>query len=176
MKKTLVGLFTLAALSIGIQASFAACPCAAPCNSCMQSMPCNPCCDPCAKFCCDPCCEDWLNCKCVEDYLCRIGLNECQKAEARCAIEQFKCNTQCIRANGCNCESKCDCRTYRKALRCLDCKIKAIITKCQKSDYKYVRSEIKDKVSCCHKCLINPFYRCKCDCPTGCGCNCGCCK
>lgn len=165
MKKTLVALFTFIALSIGIQSSFAACPCKTPCNPCMQAASC---CNPC----CDCCCEDWLNCKCVEDYFCRIGLNECQKAEARCAVEQFKCNTQCQRADGCKCESKCECRTYRKALRDLDCKMKNIITKCQKTDYKCVKSEIKDKVKCCHKCLINPFHRCKCEC--GCACPCGC--
>lgn len=159
MKKMLVGLFTLIAMSIGM-ASFAACPCQQPCNSCCNS-------------CCNPCCEDWLNCVCVEDYLCRIGLNECQKAEARCAIEQFKCATACTRSKGCQCESKCECREYKKALRDLDCKMKQIITQCQKDDYKCVKSEIKDKVKCCHKCLINPFHRCKC-CDAGCKCGCAC--
>lgn len=164
MKKTLVALFTLVALSIGIQASFAACPCSTPYNPCYAA-PCTPC--------CDCCCEDWLNCVCVEDYLCRIGLNECQKAEARCAVEQFKCDTQCLRAKDCKCESKCECRTYKKAVRDLDCKMKQIITQCQKDDYKCVRKEIKDTVKCCHKCLINPFYRCKCGCGC-CGCACPC--
>lgn len=59
MKKTLVGLFTLVALAIGIQASFAACPCAKPCDSCCPAAPCAaPCntCSPCAQPCCDPCC------------------------------------------------------------------------------------------------------------------------
>lgn len=183
MKKTLVSLFTLIALAIGIQASFAACPCqtcpdpcpcAKPCDPC--AAPCNPCatpCDPCnkcdcgcpCKSCCDcNCCENWLNCKCLEDYFCQIGLNACQRAQALNAIEEFKCATQCIRANGCKCESKCDCRCYRKALRDLDCKMKNIITKCQKPDYKCVRKEIKDQVKCCHHCLINPFKRCKCCC------------
>lgn len=157
MKRTLVALFTLIALSIGIQASFAACPC----------KPCDPCAKPCPACPCDctvPCCEDWLCPSAVENYFCKIGLNECQKCEARKAVEEFKCETKCIRANGCKCESKCDCRTYRKALRDLDCKIKMIITKCQKPDYKCVRKEVKDKVKCCHKCLINPFKRCKCAC------------
>lgn len=160
MKKVLVGLFTLIAMSITM-ATYAACPCQQPCNSCCNT--------------CAPCCEDWLNCVCVEDYLCRIGLNECQKAEARCAIEQFKCDTACTRAKGCQCESKCECREYKKALRDLDCKMKKIITCCQKDDYKVVKNEIKDKVKCCHKCLINPFHRCKtCDkgCPCGCACPC----
>lgn len=160
MKKVLVGLFTLIAMSIGM-ASFAACPCQQPCNSCCNS--------------CVPCCEDWLNCACVEDYFCRIGLNECQKAQARCAIEQFKCATACIRGKGCQCESKCECREYKKALRDLDCKMKQIITCCQKDDYKCVKNEVKDKVKCCHKCLINPFHRCKCcDCGNPCGCACPC--
>jgi hypothetical protein len=155
MKKMLVSMFTLAALAFGIQASFATCPCQSDCDSCAKPSPCD---------CTSPCCEDWLCTSAVEDYLCRIGLNECQKTEARKAIEEFKCETACLRANGCKCESKCDCRTYRKALRDLDCKMKMLITKCQKSDYKTVRKEIKDKVKCCHKCLINPFKRCKCAC------------
>lgn len=158
MKKVLVGLFTLIAMSIGM-ATFAACPCQQPCNSCCNT--------------CAPCCEDWLNCVCVEDYLCRIGLNECQKAQARYAIEQFKCDTACTRAKGCQCESKCECREYKKALRDLDCKMKQIITCCQKDDYKVVKNDIKDKVKCCHKCLINPFHRCK-TCDTGCNCGCAC--
>ncbi len=87
-----------------------------------------------------------LDCAMVENYLCKIGLNECQKNEARIAIEQFKCDTNCLRANGCNCESKCDCRAYRKALRNLDCRMKKIITACQKTDYKCVKNEIKDQV------------------------------
>ncbi len=162
MKKTLVALFTLVALSIGIQTSFAACPCSNPCD------PCDPCakpCDPCAKA-CEPCgcCEEWLDCKCLENYFCKIGLNECQKDEARKAVEEFKCKTQCLRGKDCKCETKCECRTYRKALRDLDCKMKLIITKCQKDDYKCVRKEIKKEVKCCHKCLINPFKRCKCAC------------
>lgn len=161
MKRTLVSLFTLIALAIGIQTSFAACPCTQPCNPCPCAKPCNPCdcgcqCEPCN------CCEVWLDCQCLQDYFCKIGLNECQKCEALKAVEEFKCCTQCLRAKGCKCESKCDCRKYRRALRNLDCKMKNIITTCQKDDYKCVRKEIKNKVKCCHKCLINPFYRCKC--------------
>lgn len=168
MKKTLVALFTLIALSFGIQA-FAACPCdpcAKPCD-CDCECPCEPC----------KCCEGWLNCKCLEDYFCRIGLSECQKCDARKAVQDFVFCTQCLRCKDCQCETKCECRSYRKALRVLDCKMKNIITKCQKSDYRCVRKEVKEQVKCCHKCLINPFYRCKCcDCNCGCacGCNCGC--
>ncbi len=157
MKKTLVALFTLIALSIGIQTSQAACPCD-PCNPCADPCPACPVADSCN------CCESWLECKCLEDYFCKIGLNDCQKAEALKAIERFKCKTECLRAKGCKCETKCECRDYRKALRDLDCDMKKIITKCQKADYKCVRKEVKDKVKCCHHCLINPFKRCKCDC------------
>lgn len=156
MKKTLVALFTLFALAISVQTSQAACPCQtqiAPCP-CMQADPCN----------CAPCGEAWLNQYAVEDYFCRIGLNDCQKAQAMNAIEKFKCETKCLRANGCKCESKCECREYKKALRNLDCDMKKIITSCQKQDYKCVKDEIKDKVQCAHKCLINPFHRCKCAC------------
>lgn len=169
----LVALFTMIALSIGIQASLAACPCKTDCcdkQPCCEK-PCKPCdCDPCD--CNGPCCENWLNSAMVEDYFCRIGLSECQKQEAREAIETFKCETQCLRGNDCKCENKCDCRAYRKALRDLDCKMKQLITKCQKDDYKCVKKEVKDQVKCCHKCLINPFKRCKCGCDTGCACDC----
>lgn len=154
MKKTLVALFTLVALAIGVNASQAACPC--------QSDP-EPCkADPCD--CVQPCGEAWLYQSSVEDYFCKIGLNECQKIQAQMAIEKFKCNTACLRANGCQCESKCECREYKKALRNLDCEMKKIITTCQKADYKCVKNEIMDKVKCAHKCLINPFHRCKCAC------------
>jgi hypothetical protein len=148
MKKLLVALFTLVALSFGAQ-SFAACPC--------QTDP-----GPCAKS--STTCDDILSCTNVEDYFCKIGLNECQKDQARIAVNKFKCDTQCLTSNACNCENKCECRAYRKALRNLDCAMKNIITKCQKADYKCVKHEIKDQVKCCHKCLINPFSRCKCAC------------
>lgn len=150
MKRTLVTLFTLIALAIGTQASQAAC-----CS-------CQPQTDSCA--CMQPCCEDFLCPEKVEDYFCKIGLNECQKDQARIAICQFIADTECLRANGYKCESKCECRAYRKALKTLDCAMKNIITTCQKADYKCVKNEVKDKVKCCHKCLINPFTRCKCAC------------
>lgn len=151
MKKTLVALFTMIALAFGAQV-FAACPC--------QS--CDPCQKPCE--CTKPCCESWLDCQKVAEYFCKIGLNECQKAEAMAAIDKFRCKTQDMRCAGCKCESKCECRVYRKALKALDCDMKSIITKCQKADYKCVKKEIKDQVKCCHHCLINPFARCKCAC------------
>lgn len=158
MKKTLLALFTLVALAIGIQTSFAACPCSKHCDPCVKPAPCG---CACAMT---PCAEDWLCPQSIEDYFCRIGLNECQKDEARNAIVKFECATQSMRENGCKCENKCECRAYRKALRDLDCKMKLIVTKCQKSDYLAVRQEIKDKVKCAHKCLISPFHKCKCAC------------
>lgn len=154
MKQTLIALFILTTLTVlNIQPSFAA----RRCNSCAK--PCSDCFCP-YKPC--KCSEGWLNCNCLEDYYCRIGLSECQKCCARKAVEEFKCNTQGYNSKGYKCESKCECRKYRRALRDLDCKMKNIITECQKSDYKSVRQEIKEKVQCCHKCLIWPFYRCKC--------------
>lgn len=147
MKRMLIFMGVMVAMLVGVQ-TFAACPCEKPCPCSMNQ----------------PCCEDWLCPQAVENYFCRIGLNECQQDEAAMAIEQFKCKTQCERAKGCACENKCECRAYRKALKDLDCKMKQIITSCQKSNYKCVKHDIKDKVKCCHKCLINPFSHCKCAC------------
>lgn len=163
MKIILVTLFTLLTLSVGVQAVFAECSCNNKSDPCSCARQCDPCDYGCPDEQCN-CCGGWLNCRCLEDYFCRIGLNECQKCEARKAVEEFKCCTKCLREKGCKCESKCECRAYRNALRNLDCKMKNIITRCQKDDYKYVRREVKDQVKCCHKCLINPFKRCKCDC------------
>lgn len=177
MKKTLLGIVTLVALAIGVN-SYAACPCdpcEKPCDPCAKACepcekpcePCNPCkscepCDPCA--CTTGCGEDWLCSSSLQEYFCQMGFTECQKQEAMNAIEEFKCKTECIRANDCKCETKCDCRTYRKALRDLDCQMKQIITKCQKDEYKDVKKAVKDQVKCAHKCLINPFNSCKCSC------------
>jgi hypothetical protein len=149
MKKTLVAWFILAAFFINIQVVNADCPCQS--NFCFFGN---------SSDCCfDPCCEDWLCPYKIEDYLCRIGLNECQKCEARKVIEQFKCRTHCNRAKNCKCETKGECRAYRNALRTLDCQMKLLITQCQKSDYRYVRKDVKNQVKCCHHCLINPFKR-----------------
>lgn len=158
MKKILITLFSLFVMSIGIQASKADCPCQTESGDacpCVTAEPCK---------CHTDYCEDWLCPQALEDYFCRLGLSECQKDEARNAVGEFKCKTQAIRDKSCKCESKCECRTYKKALIGLDCKMQTIITKCQKDDYKCVRKEIKDKVKCCHKCFINPFHRCKCSC------------
>lgn len=168
MKKTLVTLVALGALMLGAQA-FAACPCETqkPCDDPCKS-PCEkPCekqkpCDPCDTA--GPCGENWLSCTNLEEYFCKIGLDSCQKQKAMQAIEEFKADTACFRMKGCDCETKCECRTYRHALKDLDCKMKKIITDCQKENYEQVRDEVKDQVKCAHKCLINPFSRCKCGC------------
>lgn len=154
MRKKIIGIFTIITLSAGIQVANADCPYQIdPCYSSNLS-----------NCCLDPCCEDWLCPQKLENYFCQINLNECQKSQARNAVLQFTCNTQCLRNKRCKCESKRDCRNYRKALRNLDCNMKNIMTKCQKSDYKYVRKEVKNQVSCCHHCLINPFVWCQYNC------------
>ena len=100
MKKTLVALFTLVALSIGIQASFAACPCSPSCNSfatpcatpCMT--PCNPCpATPCVTPCAPSC-----DCGCPAPEACLV-----QKPKCKCTwwkifedkSECYKCNNEC---------------------------------------------------------------------------------
>lgn len=187
MKKTLVALGLLMTVVFGAQQSFAACPCAQPCPSpCPVETPCPPPPCPVATPCpcpeatpCNPCdtkcksCEDWLSR--LESYYCRIGFNECQKDQARCAVNQFLCDIKCLNItdNNCGCESKCDCRAYKRALKNLDCEMKKIITKCQKSDYKCVKKEVKDQVACFHKCLIWPFSLCNCNCKSS---PCKCCK
>ncbi|MBQ9688305.1 hypothetical protein IJV79_01570 [bacterium] len=162
MKKSLVALFAIATL-LG-QSAFAACPCpkANPCDTpCEKVKPCD---DPCEKP--DKCdvnklsnCENWLTQASLENYYCRLNLSQAQRCEATNAIEKFKSKTMTISSNG-ECESKCDCKRYRLALKELDCDMKNIITDCQKSEYKAVKSEVKDQVKCCHKCLVNPFTRC----------------
>lgn len=168
MKKILITLFILMTMILlNKQTVFADCPCnpcGNPCDSCSnQGDYCSESCMCPYDSCYDCCCEGWLDCKCLEDYYCRIGLCECQKCEARKAVEEFKCCTQCLRAKNCKCEKKSECRQYRKALRDLDCRMRSIINRCQKCDYKSVRGEIKEKVKCCHKCFIWPFYLCKCN-------------
>lgn len=129
------------------------CPVATPCNNCGNKNP--------GGY--DNCCEDWLNN--IEGYFCRIGLSECQKCEARKAINRFLCNSKCLDPCNCGCkESKCACREYKKALKQLDCEMKEIISKCQKDDYKGIRKEIKKQVNCCHECLTWPFSKCACKC------------
>ena len=176
MKKTFVMLGLLAAMFVAGQASFAACPCqqetAAPACPC-QAAPACPCqaepktepieTDSCcskADCPCQTCAESWLEPQKVEDYFNRIGLSDCQKDSARKLIEEFKCNTKGL--NGGECESKCDCRKYRKELRHLDYDMRKLLTECQKSNYANVKSDIKAQVKCCHKCLIWPSMAPKC--------------
>lgn len=177
MKKKLLGVFTVIALAFGAS-SFAACPCGnspctcptSPCNNPCMSQNVSPCDNPCAKKKCDPCSnidsEAWLSSTSLQEYFCQLGFTDCQKQEAMNAIEEFKCKTKDIRMsnNGCQTESKCDCRTYRRALKDLDCKMKHIVTSCQKDEYKDVRQSVKEQVKCAHKCMINPFSRCKTSC------------
>ena len=122
MKKTLVGLFTLVALAVGIQMTQAACPCANPCPSCPVATPCSPACpvatpctcptcDSCAA--CNSCCDNGAcrpKCKCTwwkifEDktccYKCNNECDSCLSAKRahwykfwtdRCVVKNTKCN------------------------------------------------------------------------------------
>lgn len=105
MKKTLVALFTLVALSIGIQASFAACCPCEPCNPC----PAAPCCDPCPAP-LESCMVKQPKCKCTwwkifEDksccYKCNNECDTCCSAKRahwykfwtdRCVVKNVKCD------------------------------------------------------------------------------------
>lgn len=84
MKKTLVGLFTLAALALGIQVTQAACPCSNPCPvvapCCPTVAPCQPACPVVA-----PCCPaaPVTNCDC--------GCNSCCAPDTVCAVKQPRC-------------------------------------------------------------------------------------
>lgn len=116
MKRTLVALFTVVAMAVGIQASQAACPCTNPC-------PCAPACSPaCPVATCDPC-DNPLEtcmvkqpkCKCTwwkifEDktccYKCNNECNTCCSAKRahwykfwtdRCVVK----NVQCDKCNKC---------------------------------------------------------------------------
>ncbi len=172
MKKSLIALFAVVALTITTQSAFAGCPCnktISPCDKkvspCEQKL--NPCekADPCEKV--DPCeanremsCEGWLTRASLDDYFVRMNLNDSQVCEAMSAVENFKSKTKNFRNSNGECETKCDCRMYRQALKELDCDMKKIISQCQKEQYKEIKAEVKSQVKCCHKCLINPFNRC----------------
>lgn len=120
MKKTLVTLFTLVAMSIGVQASFAApCPCsqaigpcchpvcpaaACPCPACPVA---QPCCDPCAAPCpacpcqssCGSCCNNYNN------FSDNCGCGCCRK---KCSWWKFwenkNCCDRCDNCNSCGCD------------------------------------------------------------------------
>lgn len=118
MKKTLVALFTLVALAIGIQVTQAACPCQDPCPSCTKS------CEPCAQSCCpaapcdcgcpsEACMVKQPKCKCTwwkifEDktccYKCNNECDTCCSAKRahwykfwtdRCVVKNVKCKDCC---------------------------------------------------------------------------------
>ena len=116
MKKTLVALFTLVALAVGIQVTQAACPCANPCPCaapCAAPCPAAPACaTPCCNSCCD-CCDNGAcrpKCKCTwwkifEDktccYKCNNECNSCLTAKRahwwkiwtdRCVVKNAKCD------------------------------------------------------------------------------------
>ncbi|MFA7658834.1 MAG: hypothetical protein WCY19_05315 [Candidatus Gastranaerophilaceae bacterium] len=120
MKKTLVALFTLVALAIGIQMTFAACPCTNPCPSPCAAAPCNPCATPapCQTYdsCDNNCCDNGNcrpKCKCTwwkifEDktccYKCNNECNSCLSAKRahwykfwtdRCVVKNNKCDCKC---------------------------------------------------------------------------------
>lgn len=154
MKKTLVALFALTTLLA--QSSFAACPCKTTPSE--KPNPCQEKVNPCETNQLNNC-EDWLSSYNLENYFDRMDFNQNQKCEAMSAIQKFKDRTQDLASSG-DCESKCDCRRYRHALKDLDCDMKKIITSCQKNEYRSVRNDVKSQVKCCHKCLINPFTRC----------------
>ena len=91
MKKTLVALFTLVALSIGIQASFAACPCSSPCNSCSQAAPCVTPCDPCPATPCDCGCPAPPETCLVKQPKCKCTWWKIFEDKSAC----YKCNNEC---------------------------------------------------------------------------------
>lgn len=102
MKKTLVALFTLVAVSIGIQA-FAACPCSAPCSSPCNSCatPCNPCatpCNPCATP-CNPCPATSCDCGCPTPCeTCMVKQPKCKCTWWKIFEDKtccYKCNNEC---------------------------------------------------------------------------------
>ena len=92
MKKTLVGLFTLVALAIGIQASFATCPCSAP--SASYATPCNPCpATPCVTP-CDPCPAPPEACL-VQQPKCKCTWWKIFEDKTKCYKYNNECDTCC---------------------------------------------------------------------------------
>lgn len=128
MKKTLVGLFALAAMAFSIQIAQAACPCQDPCPCpvvapacpCPVVAPCPACpCDCCDKCDCGPCdagaCRPKCECtwwKIFEDktccYKCNNECNSCLSAKRahwykfwtdRCVVKNTNCD---------DCKCPCD--------------------------------------------------------------------
>lgn len=105
MKKTLVALFTLVALSIGVQ-SFAACPCENPCP-CPVAQPCCPVVQPCcpAAPVAEPCCPCQPSCNCCGDdcgTACKKKCSWWKIFEDKCCC--VKCNSGCP---GCGIAKRC---------------------------------------------------------------------
>lgn len=125
MKKTLIALFTLVALSIGAQ-SFAACPCASsssygynmasPCG-CPIAKPCCPV-APCVKS-CNPCATGYA-CPYQTSSCNNSCCNNCNSCCNNCCREKcswwkiFQNKNCCSRCDdccggGCGCNNGCDC-------------------------------------------------------------------
>lgn len=135
MKKTLVGLFTLVALAVGIQVTQAACcpttTCPSPCDPCAAA-PCNPCGAAPASV---PCCEMGLTpgsccgCECgpcskkkctwwkiFEDKTCCYKCNnECSSCLSAKRAHWYKfwtdrCVVKNVKCDGCNkpCSTPCE--------------------------------------------------------------------
>lgn len=110
MKKMLVSLFTLVALAIGTQASFAACPChvSHPCLApviapCAPACPCQAApCPACPISSCDPCCDSCNNCC---DNCCDSCCDSCCGCRKKCSWWKFWENKNCC----CKCKKSCDC-------------------------------------------------------------------
>ncbi len=114
MKKTLVALFTLVALAVGIQIASAACPCENTCPAPCASNPCCPAAEACPTPCCPSTCETCMvkkpKCKCTwwkifEDktccYKCNNDCNACCSAKRahwykfwtdRCVVKNVQCD------------------------------------------------------------------------------------
>jgi len=124
MKKTLVSLLTLIALSVGMQIASAACPCENPCpGPCpVAACPCNPCCDPCPAACPTPtesCLVQQPKCKCTwwkifEDKSCCYKCNnECPTCCSAKRAHWYKfwtdrCVVKNVQCDKCKCDSCCD--------------------------------------------------------------------
>ena len=104
MKKTLVGLFTLAALAVGIQVAQAACPCTSSCPTPMVTCPCSPAC-PVADACPCPAAPCATACPCATNCDCCNGCCDPGACRPKCKCTWwkifedktccYKCNNEC---------------------------------------------------------------------------------
>jgi len=122
MRKTLVGLFTLVALAVGIQVTHAACPCADPCP-CPVVAPCQTPCAPACDTCCpaapvssDPCacvkgpCKKCTWWKIFEDKTCCYKTNaECDSCFSAKRAHWYKFWTDRCVVKNTKCADKCSC-------------------------------------------------------------------